>query len=281
MWSDRARFASRARGTAPGQAEGKGCRVSFRGVPLGRPNPCQQIIEQVKVWAEVEEENGHELSRQDLLRQFRLHLASAIHEAQDKKEAGTLPPEGVSQLSLWRGRQTRLDESSKARERCSQSLVAKTGFVERKKQRTTALTVQEEVALVEEGWQNFDYLLWKTGCCSPAELRDFVAQPERFVVNRQHTVISMSDQVPVWLKADSGKRLMPLKTFAAARQAKRRRASRDVAAASREQTEEAAEQPRTLVCAAGNSANSRARCTLVARQLIHNYYKPDRDPHGD
>ncbi len=256
-----------------GRGASKGCRVAVSGAALGRPNPCQQMVDQVRVWAEVEQENGHELSRQDLLRQFRLYLDSAIHEAVDKQEARTLPPEGL--------RQTRLDESSKARERCAQSLLAKTGFVERKKQRTTALTVQEEVGLVEEGWQNFDYLLWKTGCSSPAELRDFVAQPERFVVNRQHTVISMSDQVRVWLKADSGKCLMPLKTFAAVRQAKRRRTSRAVAAASGEQTEGAAEQPRTLVCAAGNRANSRARYTLVARQLIYNYYKPDRDPYGD
>ncbi len=176
-----------------GRGASMGCRIAVGGGRLGRKNHCELMHQQVQVWAEVEQENGHEISRQCLLRQFRLFLSSAIHKADDEQRAGTLTPEAAELLTHWKKKQFQLDNSAKARENAAIFLVGKTGFAERKKQRTTAMTVEEEIQLCQEGWANFDHLLWKTGCAEAPVLKAFVAQPERFVLNRQNTVISMSD----------------------------------------------------------------------------------------
>jgi hypothetical protein len=99
-------------------------------------------------------------------------------------------------------------------------------MVERSKQRVTALTPQEEQVLMESGWKCWDYILQTISQGSPQELAAFVAQPEPFVLNKAETVISMSDQIPVWLKPDSGSRLMPRKVIQAANKATKGRKRR-------------------------------------------------------
>ena len=48
-----------------------------------------------------------------------------------------------------------------------------------------------------------------------------------------------------------------------------------------EQNPEAEQQDRNLATAAGNPANSRCRYTLVARQLIFDFFKAGFEPRGD
>ena len=134
---------------------------------------------------------------------------------------------------------------------------------------------------MEAGWKCWDYILQMVSQGDIRKLAGYVAQPERFSLNRRETVISMSDQIPVWLKPDSGETLMPRKVLQAAVKAQRGRKRRAVMVQQGlEQSGEAGEQPRQLVCAAGNPANSRSCYTLVARQLVHHYFKPDCQPHG-
>ena len=160
-------------------------------------------------------------------------------------------------------------------------LVNKTGFVERSKQRQTPLSVDQEVERVERGWKHWETLLWLTGCANSPELNNWVGQPERWIFNRENTVTSMSDQIPVWLKPDAGKVLVKASVGRSNRRASKQRRSRQDVAKGAEQDEEAAEaQPRTLTIAAGNPANSRSRFTFVARQLIHKYYKEGEQPEG-
>ena len=90
----------------------------------------------------------------------------------------------------------------------------------------------------------------------------------------------MSDQVPVWMKADSGRRLMPTKQLQAASAARKARKRRAAAVAAGEQDAAADQQPRDLVCAAGNPANSKSRYTLICRQLVHNYFREEEEPRG-
>ena len=135
---------------------------------------------------------------------------------------------------------------------------------------------------METGWKFFDFLLGLISQGDPSLLHDFVAQPERFVLDGAKTVISMSDQIPVWLKPDSGKQLMPRKVLQAAHQAHQSRKRRaDLVKTGEEQSVEADNQPRQLACAAGNPANSRCRYTLfLARQLIYDFFNPDSQPRG-
>ena len=257
------------------QSKGMGCRLPGG----GRKDFTQVFTDQTQVWAELEAGNGHELGRLDLLAQFRLYLDSGIAEAQDRQAAGTLSPDEAVELSHWLHRQQRLT-LPKAREKFAVYLLVKTGWVERSKQRTTALSVQQEIDLCEAGWAQFDKLLWRAGCGSPANMRDYVLQPERWILAKRSTVISMSDQVPVWCKPDSGKRLMPKAVLAAASKARAKRKRRWQAVQDGAGDAEADEQPRTLVCSAGNAANSRSRYTLVARQLVRKYFEPDCEPVG-
>jgi hypothetical protein len=111
-------------------------------------------------------------------------------------------------------------------------------------------------------------------------MRPYVQNPERWVVERPSTVISCSDQVPVWLKASPDDALQPKSTVEGRRLAKRQRTSRQKVAAGEKQTDAAALQPRTTVRTPGNPANSRYRVTLVARQLVLNYFDERQCPKG-
>ena len=133
---------------------------------------------------------------------------------------------------------------------------------------------------MKQGWACWDSLLWRVGCGSEEDLKDWVANPERLIALRQNTVISMSDQIPVWIKADGERCLVSRVVSRERRLAKRQRTSRKAIAAGEEQTEQAQEQPQTTVRAAGNPANSRYRVTLVARQIVLNYFRPEADPVG-
>ena len=150
----------------------------------------------------------------------------------------------------------------------------------RKKQRVTSLSKVQEEELVLQGWQCWDSLLYKCGHGTVAELRDYVADPERFVTKRKEITISMSDQIPVWIKADGDRCLVRRSVTTAQRLAKRRRTSRKKVAAGEMQTEAADEQPMTTKRTPGNTANSRYRVTLIARQVIHNYFRPETAPQG-
>ena len=160
-------------------------------------------------------------------------------------------------------------------------------MIERSKQRVTGLTQEQEQAAMEKGWKFWDYILALIGQADAKQLSKFVAQPERFIMNRQHTVISASDQIPVWLKTDSAKPLMrknKIDEAAVAQKARKRRKVLTEEARKGEeavQEPEAAEQGRNTAKAAGNPANSRCRYTVVARQLIHHYFDPAREPKGD
>ena len=150
----------------------------------------------------------------------------------------------------------------------------------RRKQRVTSLTKEQEGQLVMQGWACWDSLLWKIGCGSEEELKDYVADAARLCVKRKDTVVSLSDQIPVWIKCDGEKCLVRKSVTTEGRLAKRRRKSRVQVAGGEKQTEKEVEQPQTTKRTPGNTANSRYRVTLIARQLIHNYFRPAADPQG-
>ena len=261
-------------------ANSKGARIPGERGYLGRTDHCREFTLLVQVWAELEQSHGHQLFRPDLVRKYRQLLDSAILFADQAQAEGTFNPDKSNQLAAWKQKQASLDIKSK-RDKQGKVLVEKTGFVERSKQRQTPLTVAQEVERVQRSWAHWDTILWLTGCADSPQLRDWVGQPERWVFNRENTVISMSDQIPVWLKPDAGKVLVHKSVGRASRQSAQQRKRRKACAEGEEQNEEAAEeQPRTLTVAAGNPANSRSRFTFVARQLVLNYYKPGAEPEG-
>ena len=124
--------------------------------------------------------------------------------------------------------------------------------------------------MVNKGWQCWDYLLHMVAAGSTEELRKYVANPERFATKR----------IPVWLKASPDTALVSKAKVDGRRLAKRARTSRSKIAAGASQTAEAEVQPRTTVSAPGNPANSRYRISLVARQLVLDYFAEGKEPRG-
>jgi hypothetical protein len=144
---------------------------------------------------------------------------------EDKAKAGSLTEWEEEAFEPFQSRQKKL-KSRRPRDKLGVFLLGKTGMVERSKQRTTSLRPEEERHRMETRWRFWDWALQLISTGNSKELAAFVAQPERFCLNRHETVISMSDQIPVWLKPDSGKRLMPKSILQAAQQARRGRKSR-------------------------------------------------------
>ena len=257
-----------------------GCRRPKKRGYLGREQHCRQLYEETKIWQDIERQQGHELFKKDLLDHFTRLLRSAAAYAQESQRQGTLSPEKSRQLAAWETKIERL-RNNEYRTKWQATYVATfCGFVERAKQRTTCYTEEEEKRLVLQGWQCFDSLMSKAAFGTSEELELYCAQPERWAEKRKHTTLSFSDQVPVWLKASPDKALVATQVTHDRRKAKRARMSRPQVAAGEKQSEMAELQPRTVKRTAGNSSNSRYRVTLIARQIVTEYFSEDRRPEG-
>ena len=207
-------------------------------------------------------------------------MKSNVFVYEDEKNEGTFNPEEEGKFQYLQARLAKLDSSAASRLWQREYLAGKCGLLTRSKQRVTSLSKDQEGQLVMQGWACWDSLLWRIGCGSEEDLKDYVADAERLCVKRRDTVVSLSDQIPVWIKCDGEKCLVRKSVTTAQRLAKRQRKSRKEVAAGEQQTENAVEQPQTTKRTPGNTANSRYRVTLIARQLIHNYFRPDADPQG-
>ena len=97
--------------------------------------------------------------------------------------------------------------------------------------------------------------------------------------NRHSVVITMSDQIPVWLKPQADKVLQPIAVQQQAASAKKRRATRLQLADGVQQSDTKEIQQAPLVRAVGNPASSRWRVSFVARQCVHHWFS-DLKPEG-
>ena len=181
------------------QYKSKGCRLPGKRGYLGRTDHCRELVLKTQAWAEAEQAQGHTLARLDLLRQFRLYLEKAVEQAKQVPEADRTQTE-KAKLKHWQERLAKLEEDRRARNRQAIYLAAKTGFSERETNLQTTLSQSEEDRRLAKHWQLYDLLLWRAGCGSKEDLEEYVAQPDRFIEHRKKTVLTFSDQIPVWLK---------------------------------------------------------------------------------
>ena len=82
------------------QTGGKGCRKPGDRGYLGRTDHCRQFVLQVAVWAELEESQGHQLFRPDLVRHPSQLLDSAILFADEDVADSTSNPDKKKSLQL-------------------------------------------------------------------------------------------------------------------------------------------------------------------------------------
>ena len=259
----------------------RGCRIARSRGYLGREQHCREFYERTKLWCDVEREQGHELWGPDLLKYFLRHLKSELAFAEEEMRRTEFNPDKLATVRAWESKLQSIMKSEAKRGWQKRLLLNYCGLRERSKQRATCYTEAEEMDLVLKGWQCFDSLMHKAAAGTAEDLEMYVAQPDRWIAKRQGAVMTFSDQIPVWLKASPDKTLVHRDVVSKARLAKKRRVTRRKVAQGEQQNREAAEeQPRNTAKTAGNSSNSRYRVTLVARQLVTDYFNEGRRPQG-
>ena len=256
--------------------QSRGCRRAKSRGYLGRKQHCREFYEMTKVWNEAEREQGHELWGPDLLKYFMRQLKSAIAFSHEEAQRSELNPDCFTKLRAWERRVASVEKNESGRSNQKRWLMSFCGLRVRAKQRATCFTEREEQELVLKGWQCFDSLMHKAAAGTAKDLEMYVAQPDRWIAKRQSTVMSFSDQIPVWLKANPDKTLVHKDVQKQAWMAKKRRVSRRQVAQGQQQNCEAAEnQPRNTARTAGKIPP-----TLVARQLVTDYFNEARPPQG-
>ena len=242
---------------------------------LGRPQPCAPFIRQVEVFASQEEAAGHSLARQDLFREFSRLLEEALVEAKQAEEAGTVTPELQKDIAAWRAKAVSL-KNRKKRDDWAKYLVVQTDWTEKKTNRTTPLSQEEENRRMQAGWMWWDFMIWLAGCADSTALLRWVAQAEQFVLSRGETVLTFSDQIPIWLCPQAGKVLVRQRVVhqaAAYRRAKK--------FAKKAGMPPPASQPKSHVRGPGTAQAARWRVSLVARQAIVGWFSGSADePEG-
>ena len=84
-------------------------------------------------------------------------------------------------------------------------LVFRTGFQQRSPGNVMPLTPAESELICLLTWQSFDWLLHFLTTASAQQLKEFVAEPEKWQANLPGTAIFARDAVPVYLDAATGK----------------------------------------------------------------------------
>ena len=193
---------------------------------------------------------------------------------------------------------------AKKREKAAAKLLKQTGHRERKTNWRTALSREQETDYLHKAWRFFDFLSWLVANGTHQELADFFAQPEQFRQRYRETALLFTDQIPVWLKVEAASTVVSEEKLAALRSGQKQRRARRAGAKrlARRVAAEAAGQPvaeEDLVDeplpeeATGKEADSylnrgpgsanadRSRITLIARQVIENFWNPAVAPVGE
>ena len=189
-------------------------------------------------------------------------------------------------------------QSAKRREKAAKKLLAQTGFRERRSNWRTALSAEQETKRLHDAWKFFDFLSWLVANGSDAELSAFFACPWQFRQRYRETALIFTDQIPVWLKVDSGATLTSEDKLSALRSGTRMTRSRRAAAAKKmarragrqkDSDSSGEELPPEVSGAEAASYLSRGpgcgdalrfRITLIARQAVEGFWDPSRVPVG-
>ena len=125
------------------------------------------------------------------------------------------------------------------------------------------------------GWRFFDQALSDVATQIPEQI--VVRDPHDFILHASETAITMSDQIPVWLKVEPGKLLTSkIRLKLGAEQAKIRRQNR------KDKNEQAADSNSVKITTTRKSAGKppRWRVSFIARQAVERFFDSTSDPQG-
>ena len=264
------------------QAEGK--RVAGPGSILGKKDWLRPIWLQTAVWGQTEEQNGHLLSLTDLMRDYVHRLRTAIETKEKLGEADS------KELAAWRKKLVTLQTNMKQRNREAVKLAARASLRERICTQTQNMSEAELQKRLETAWRLYDSQLFKAA--QPVVQADLeVRDREAWFIHRKQTVLTFSDQIPVWLKPPPGRMLVSVVRQERALQQRRVKRLRKKQAEQQEQqpaqqsivphTEEPVEAEVPQETAARDAGQApRWRVSFIARQAIHGFFEPGRQPEG-
>lgn len=265
------------------QSAGK--RLPEDGKTLGRPDYLKPVWTETRAWALTEEASQHILSSGDVLADFQDRLETAIAVRQAEQTAGTLDKTGQAELKAMQQKRDSLADNSKQRDKYKVKLLAKCGLRSRSCQQTANLPPEEEKARLETAWRLWDVLLQQAASPKPDPHLP-VTDVEDWARHREETAITMSDQIPAWLKPSPGKVVTSVLRLKLAREQQKLRAAARKAASTPKAKAKAKAKARQTAGARLRSATrapgvaARWRVSFVARQAVRHYFKEDRQPLG-
>ena len=146
----------------------------------------------------------HLLSLTDLVRDYEYRLQQSIQHREGEEQ---LSAEKLQELQAWRQKLKTLQTKKKQRDKEATKLAARAGLRERSCQQTQNISKEELRKRMEAAWRHYDSQLYKAA--QPVVQEDLpVRDREAWFVNRKQTVLTFSDQIPVWLKPPPGKMLV-------------------------------------------------------------------------
>ena len=179
----------------------------------GRKADFPELLPALKQWHATERQHGHSVSKQDFFAEYVTLLVQKSKAL--LQEAEGLPHEDPQKHSLQKlakvalNRKSKLLSSKKYRNSLTERLVRDSGAKFLVAEQVTHLSATEEKARAQLTFQACDRALWAMTCASTEALTSekLVADPASVVNSRKDFVLGMSDQIPLWAKAQPKKLL--------------------------------------------------------------------------
>ena len=153
----------------------------------------------LKAWHQKERSRGHAIDRTDLKDEWLdqlemdIKLMDASANKFSEKEQKLYDAMKQKQKTLMHGKE-------KAVEKAVNAMCAKIGARMLVPSRASDLSTKEEHVRAELTWQQIDERIWLAGCANMEELRNWLADPQKFMEGREDTWLVFSDQIPLWVK---------------------------------------------------------------------------------
>ena len=156
-------------------------------------------------WARNKMLRGHELFADDLMDEYVNCLREELYDLQ--QQAAPLTAEQADWAKRLANRLGALEKAHNLRQHRSR-VVFRTGFQQLTPGNVMPLTPAESELICLLTWQSFDWRLHFLTTASAEQLKEFVAEPEKWQANLPGTAIFARDAVPVYLDAATGKLLV-------------------------------------------------------------------------
>ena len=251
---------------------------------LGTTDHLRAERQALKQWALDQEAIGHRLSGADLFFSFEVMVTQTVADLVRKREAGEiLSAADSARLAFAQQRLESWSRGGRQLQKARLRLQTQIGFRERVTSRQTVYSQAEEQHRLETAWRSFDRAVWLLSQTNADRLAHVAQNPWQVMSRRAETVICFTDQIPVWLKVKAGSLLISDEMLATQRIEQRARQRQQRRPQQRQQQDTAEEQTADqsrLISGPGKSGDARWRVTLIARQEVHDYFSPGRQPSG-